>query len=376
MMNAKKRFLSILLAGAMVLSAGISSLAEETSQAEETETAQAADSEGSDTCTSYLTGLTVPTEIGRKRPISLMFNNITDGLPQCGIENCGVLVEAEVEGLITRIMGITEDYQSASRIGSIRSARNYYFYFAKEFQSVYTHYGEAAYALPLLRLSDTMDLDGLGDEGSTVFFRVSDRVSPHNAFTDYDHIQAGIAYKGFDMNYPSDYNGVFKFASEEEPTTNENGTDASLVSTGYPYNNAQFTYNADDGLYYRSQFGEAQTDGNSGEQLTCKNIILQYCDSTSFDDNGYLWTDVTGSGTGKFITNGKCIDVTWKHDMERTDDSYIVDIQAPNISVPVYYADFSVTRYYDADGNEIQLNPGKTWICLIRNSAADSVSIQ
>ena len=34
-----------------------------------------------------------------------------------------------------------------------------------------------------------------------------------------------------------------------------------------------------------------------------------------------------------------------------------------------------MTRYYDADGNEITLNQGKTWVCIVRNSNADHVII-
>lgn len=87
--------------------------------------------EAGDTCKSYLTGETVSTAIGRQRPIAMMFNNIYDAIPQYGIENCGVVYEAPVEGYITRLMGIMEDYQSADRIGSVRSCRNYFIYFAR-----------------------------------------------------------------------------------------------------------------------------------------------------------------------------------------------------------------------------------------------------
>ena len=45
---------------------------------------------------------------------------------------------------------------------------------------------------------------------------------------------------------------------------------------------------------------------------------------------------------GYYFTNGKCEKITWKKD-----------------------GDLGVTRYYDLDGNEITLNKGKTWICLI-----------
>ena len=58
---------------------------------------------------SYLSGKLVPAEIGRKRPIAFMFNNIIDAVPQWGIDHCDVVYEAPVEGGITRLMGISED---------------------------------------------------------------------------------------------------------------------------------------------------------------------------------------------------------------------------------------------------------------------------
>jgi len=321
---------------------------------------------------SRLTGELVPAEIGNSRPIAVMLNNIYDAVPQYGISKADVIVEAEVEGLITRFMGIFEDYEDCGRIGSIRSARNYYYYFAREFQAIYCHWGEAAYALPLLRLDSTLELDG--QTSSVGFFRSDDRVSPHNGFTDYSHIRAGIEEQGIDDQLPESYTRHFLFAEDGEEIVPD-GIVARVVMPGYTYNHARFDYNSEDGLYYRSQFYDAQVDGDTGEQLAYKNIILQYCDSTAFDDNGYLWTDVVSGGTGKYITNGRCIDITWSKPQAQEDTTFIVNIEAPNITVPVYTGDFEVTHYYDTDGNEITLNQGNTWICLIRNSAADSVLI-
>ena len=325
---------------------------------------------------SYLTGESVPEEIGRNRPIAVMFNNIYDAVPQYGISKSGVLVEAEVEGLITRIMGIMEDYKDADRIGSIRSARNYYYYFAREFQAIYCHFGEAAYALPLLMLDSTVELSGLSErgEGDVVYYRSDDRVSPHNVFTNWQLVQNGIDYTGIDPKLPEAYYGHFLFADEGTSVTPD-GITANVVQPGYPYNNATFNYNADEGLYYRSQYGEPQIDGNTGAQLTCKNIILQYCDSEPFDENGYLWTDVTTGGTGYYITNGKAEPITWSKPYAKEDTTFIVNIDSQYLSVPLYTGDFEVTHYYDMDGNEITLNPGQTWICLVRNSAADQVVI-
>ena len=67
---------------------------------------------------SYLTGKLVPESIGRTKAISVMLNNIQAALPQSGIANAEVVYEAPVEGGITRLMGIFEDYQDVDRVGA------------------------------------------------------------------------------------------------------------------------------------------------------------------------------------------------------------------------------------------------------------------
>ena len=52
------------------------------------------------------------------------------------------------------------------------------------------------------------------------------------------------------------------------------------------------------------------------------------------------------------IANGKAIDITWEKPSE-----------------------FGQTHYYDLAGNEIVLNQGKTWVCIILNNAVNKVVI-
>ena len=320
-----------------------------------------------ETCKSYLTGETVSTEIGRQRPIAMMFNNIYDAVPQYGIENCGVVYEAPVEGSITRLMGIMEDYKDVARIGSVRSCRNYYIYMAREFNAIYAHFGQAVYAEPILNLPTTHNLSGLGQYGELIYYRSDDRVSPHNVFTDYDRLQAGIDAYGYYKEYAEGYTGHYRFAEDGESVTLDNGQDALVVLPGYTYNHARFQYDPETGLYDRYQYGDAQIDGNTGNQLAYKNIILQYCDWENFDDNGYLNIDMTSGGYGKYITNGKAIDIYWEKEPSDYDE-YYTTIESVYSYDEVYYSDFNVTRYYDMDGNEIKLNQGKTWVFILRDS--------
>ena len=120
-----------------------------------------AEEAGTDTVKSYLTGEDVSVGIGHRRPIAVMLGNDTNGAPQSGTENAGVIYEAPVEGSITRLMAIIEDYDNIPRIGSVRSCRDYFLFYANEYDAIYSHYGQAVYALQYLDQHLIDNLHGL-----------------------------------------------------------------------------------------------------------------------------------------------------------------------------------------------------------------------
>ncbi|WP_373214936.1 DUF3048 domain-containing protein [Ruminococcus sp. 5_1_39BFAA] len=301
---------------------------------------------------SYLTGENVPESIGRRRPIAFMMGNDINGAPQSGIGNAGVVYEAPVEGGITRLMSIIEDYDSLEKIGSIRSCRDYYLYYANEFNAIYSHYGQAAYALPFLDQHVIDNLNGL-NLGNT-YFRTSDRQAPHNAYTNASYLAQGIASLGYSQSYKPEYTGHYVFAADGTETTLDAGTAANVVHLdNFSDNHPWFEYNAETKKYSRFQFGGAHVDELTGQQLTCDNIILQYSAYQPYDQNGYLNVDTISGGQGKFITRGKAVDIRWEKD-----------------------AVWGVTHYYDANEQEIQLNPGKTWVEIVQNDKIGSVTYQ
>lgn len=305
------------------------------------------------TVKSYLTGEDVSAEIGRRRPVAIMLGNDQTGAPQSGLTQAGVIYEAPVEGQITRLMGIFENYDNLERIGSVRSCRDYYIFYANEFDAIYVHYGQAAYALPYLEQHVIDNLNGL-TMGSAAFYRTTDRKAPHNAYTTPELLQNGIATQGYSQEYSTDYTGHYLFAEDGSETTLDNGASATMVKLdNYSYNQPWFEYDETTKKYRRYQFGEAHIDELNGEQLTCDNIILQYSSYQPYDSNGYLNVDVTTPGKGKFITRGKAIDIRWEKD-----------------SV------WGVTHYYDENEQEIRLNPGQTWVAIVQNDRVDSITIQ
>lgn len=297
-----------------------------------------------------LTGEPMDEATAAQRPISCMIGNTTDAMPQYGTSSADVLIEAPAEGGLTRLMGIYQDYANLPTIMSVRSCRHYYAYLSNEFEAIYVHYGQAIYATEMLKNCD--DLNGLdGDLENVTFYRDKSRKSPHNAYINGESIIAGIEKRGYRKEHASSYENRYSFVTEERVL--ENGEDAAVVEPGYQVNKPWFVYNEETGLYERYQYKSAHVDGGSGEQLAFKNVIFQVCDYKVEPDGTYLDVKTASyGGTGKYITNGKAVDITWVKEVED-----------------------GVGKYYDTDGNELELNPGKTCVCIVLNDAEDKIGV-
>lgn len=297
-----------------------------------------------------LTGEPMDAALASQRPVSCMIGNTTDAMPQYGTIDADIIYEVPVEGGLTRLMTIYQDYAKLPTIMSVRSCRHYYAYFSNEFEAIYVHYGQAIYATEMLKRFD--DLNGLdGDLADVTFFRDSSRKSPHNAYINGESIIAGIEKRGYRTEHADTYPGRYSFSDTD--VTLDNGEDAKVVAPGYVVNKPWFEYNEETGLYDRYQYKAAHVDGANGEQLAYKNIIFQVCDYAVEPDGKYLDIKTAAqSGSGKYITNGKAIDITWTKEVED-----------------------GIGTYYDMDGNELLMNPGKTFVCIILNDAADRIGI-
>lgn len=296
---------------------------------------------------SYLTGEWVDQEIGRSRAIAVMIENTRDALPQYGLNSAGVLYEAPVEGGITRMMAIFEDYGDLTQIGNVRSCRPYYAEFATEFDAIYVHFGQSVHAEPLLASSRVNNLSGLDGSVNATFYRTGEHPAPHNAYTSAEGIASGIEKKGYRKNYEDSFEGHYLFAEDDKPNTLSSGSDCVVVAPYFFHNDPYFIYDDETKTYARYQFNDAQIDAVDGEQVTVSNIIFQNVNNSIYEGTQYLNINVNGSGEGKFFTQGKMIDIFW----ERESDG--------------------ITHYYDSEGNEIILNQGKTWVCIIQNQYAD-----
>lgn len=300
--------------------------------------------------TSVLTGLEVTKDERNMRPFAVMVENTKDAIPQYGLNNASIIYECPVEGGITRLMPIFENTAGLEKIGNVRSCRPYYVYIANEYNAIYTHFGQSKEGAEALSLGLVDEINGLSSIGGKVFYRTSDKKAPHNAYTSDAGLKTGAEKNGFSVTYNADEHKHFNFASAKKLNKLEKGTDCKTLNLYFFNNKPFFKYDASSGLYTRYEFGSEQIDKNTGSAITVSNIILQNVSSEKYDPNkGTLKLGVIGSGEGKFLTQGKVIDITWKRSSEK-----------------------DITHYYDADGKEIVLNPGKTWVSLIENNYAEN----
>ncbi|MCR4673665.1 MAG: DUF3048 domain-containing protein, partial [Lachnospiraceae bacterium] len=307
-------------------------------QVEEEQQEETTTDEVATTAKSLLTGEDISSEIANKRPIAVMIENTKTVLPQSGLNSAGVIYECPVEGGLTRLMAIFDDYYDLEQIGNVRSCRPYYVYFAKEFDAIYVHVGQSIHGQVLLDTGIVDDLNALsGAAANITFYRTSDKKAPHNCYVSADSVLAGIEAEGYRTDYEDGYTGHYQFASEDAPNTLENGTDCAVVCPYFFNNEPYFIYNEETGLYDRYEFNMAQTDALDGEQVSVKNIIFQTSASTTslLEETQYLNIPLVGSGAGKYFTNGKMIDITWTKE-----------------------SDTEATHYYDSEGNELQINVG------------------
>ena len=301
---------------------------------------------------SLLTGEWIPEKQAKCRPFAVMINNIEyAGTRHCGIGQASILYEAIVEGGITRMMGLFENFD-ADKIGSTRSARHYFVSFASEYDAIFAHFGQTSYALDKIAELGVDNLSGLSALGTTVYYRDNTINPPHNAFTSKKGLVEGAKAAGYRLKYKKGQESHFTFYKENRKL--KHGKPAgNIVLSFTAYTAPSFEYHKKDGLYYRSQFGGPHIDTLTGEQLAFKNILVQFVTEWNIDNHGYQTMDLSDTtGTGYYFTNGKGKKITWR---KQESTGYM--------------------RYLNEDGSELSINPGKTYIAIMPDDGSAKVTI-
>lgn len=292
---------------------------------------------------SPLSGQWIDKEVESRRPVAVMINNAPKALPQSGLSQADIIYEALAEGGITRLEAVFQDF-NAEKIGPVRSARDYFTYFALDNDAIYIHHGGSPTGYQAIRNRRIDNLDGMVD---SAFWRDQERLKKagmyeHSSYTSAENILENSQAKNYRLERQENFPAMFTFYPQD--TDLSDGQTANHLMLDYSlYQVSVFNYNAETKLYEKSQNGTAHIDELTGEILTTKNIIVQFavCNIIPGDDAGRIDIDLVGKGKGLYLTNGKWVDITWEKE---------------KFDVP--------TKWYDTKGNALKLNKGNTWICV------------
>lgn len=281
---------------------------------------------------------------GNDRPIAVMIDNHNQAWPQAGLNKAYLVYEAIVEGGETRLMALFKGV-TVDKIGPVRSSRHYFLDYAMENDAIYAHFGWSPQAQSDITKYSIDNINGITESEST-FWRVKDKAAPHNAVTSTEALLKAAKSKGYKTT--SDKKSVLNYTTDE--VNLEDGQGATSVTI--PHSTLQtvkYEYDEQNQVYKRYARKKAQTDWDTGNSITTKNIIITFCDNYTLPDSenkGRQGLKNTGTFDGYYITNGKAIKIKCIKEARNTQ-----------------------TKYQDLQGNEIKVNDGNTWINICPKDA-------
>lgn len=276
------------------------------------------------------------------RPVAVVIDNQgEESFPQAGLSQAQIIYEFLVEGGITRYLGLFWESEM-DLVGPVRSARDYMLDIIMPYDAIFVHNGGSPLALNEIDYGKKVDSFDGTKSANKIFEDITD--NPNNwqdTYTTSDKINAYIGETG--VSTATSSKGYPVYSSQKN--TLEQGTDAKIINISYStVSFCTYMYDAEKELYFRNRNGATHVDRNTNEPISVMNVIIQKVNSEVIDgdDAGRLDFELIGSGEGYFCTLGKCIQITWAKEDEK-----------------------SPTIYKDMDGNEIKLNEGNTWIQIV-----------
>ena len=323
-----------------------------------------------------ITGFEVETEEDLPiRPVVVSIPNAPDGaVPQSNLSYADIIYEFPVEAELTRLQAVYYT-QFPDKFGPIRSVRYYFVNVCREWKACHVGYGWGKKARGYMEDCGIPHINVMQD--TDLFYRVSDKSAPNNAYIDWSSVQQradeegwfaervkikpfkfrdekwkeeqeaakieaeGIIAEKGESNAEEDVKAVKK--AEKVLKEPEWASSVKVSSSGC---NSECVYNRETGKYDRFWYGQPFVDKETGEQLSFDNVIIQYVHSDimtdtdgTLDHKGRLSIDMDEGGDAMIFTHGEVVKGKWtRKDMDHR------------------------TIFKDEDGEQFRLTPGTTWV--------------
>ncbi len=278
-----------------------------------------------------------------QRPVAITVNNIKIAQSvQTGLGQADVVYETEVEGGITRLVAVYQDISKVAKIGTVRSARYAFIDFAMGHNAIYVHHGQDnEHAGPHLA-----DVDRIVLSTNNGGERVSNGLSSeHTLYAHGDKLWETIS-KEFDTNNKTSEPWL-NFVAEDQTVAFDNAAKSVKIPFSNSYNSV-FKYDEATKSYVRYFNNDLRKDYVTGETLNFKNVFLLStnidaypgCSETKAGKSAHQKVELE-SGSGYYFVNGTYTTINWKKGA--SSNSFV---------------------FTDADGKELSVQPGNSWVCV------------
>lgn len=300
-----------------------------------------------------------------RRPLAVMIENHVEARPQSGLSSADIVYEAVAEGGITRFMAIFLCNLSDIQTGPVRSARTYYLDWVSSYDALYAHVGGANTPGPADALGQIIKfkLKALNQfsTGFPTFWRDYQRLG-HPVAT--EHTMYSTTQKLWDVgakrgwiatdNTGRRWDEAFIPWKFKDSSSGTSLPDAKEISVSFWQNQPDYEvswkYDESCNCYKRKNGGTDHLDLNNKQQLSAKNVIVQFIrESNAFDGyegNVHLLYRTTGSGKALMFIDGKVIEGQWVK-LSRTVRE----------------------KFLDSNGREVGFNRGIIWIQTVPEGA-------
>lgn len=311
------------------------------------------------------------------RPVAVMVNNIAttqrqNARPQRGIGSADLLIEAKVEGGITRLCAVFSDADSIPEVGPLRSGRDQFLQLLMPWKILYYHDGESIFCTQFVSV---YGYSGLNIGGKSYFNtpvhtilshrnnRGRDVAYEHTEFTSGKEIRQAAANANISLRDTSK-DTIFHFADYRTDEINKlkgepSARKLSIVHsesfrTSFTYSSLSHTYAMQ--MYNLSKKATENTiDELTGEQLTFENVVVCFANMDAYAGDSHDVQEV------KFIEGGK---------------AYLFTRGGVQVGRWEKTYPTNPLKLYTKSGEEMTLNRGKTYFALVDDDELSNFSYQ
>lgn len=290
--------------------------------------------------------INVINENSNDRPIAIVSNGNIDNVKPAGLQDSYINYEIINEYGTTKILSLYKD-KKVGLIGPVVNLKSYLIDYAIEHDAILAYFGSDDQTEQEVSEFNICNLNGKKNTSS--FVRDKSLTSPNDIFTSTNRVKNFV--ESNNKSTTSETWKVFNYSTTEvllnnKDIKNSNGEKEKIIAAekiviNYSQSEVrEYDYSSDNKYYLRKTNGANTLDRVTNNQLHYKNIIIIKVEMQN--NNGIQVPKTVGTGNGYYITNGLAVPITWSKQSRNTK-----------------------TKYTYANGTEIELNDGNTFVQIV-----------